>query len=228
MLVISCGINGWRSTDWSRSKALVLPGSHGCHLVEPQVCWQHGYFLLFPKSISDAWVLVYFTLPRRGDNSATTGWTDGKPWEIAWGELSWEGARRKRWHGGTVGKPWEIAWGELRWKGATRNRRQGWTEGKTVGNSLGRASLGGSDTEATTGWTDGRPWDSLGRAPLGGSDTEATDRVDGRETVGNSLGRALLGGSGTEATTGWTDGKPTTLHNTTAATANILRYTTPH
>ena len=24
---------------------------------------------------------------------ATTGWTDGKPWEIAWGELRWEGAR---------------------------------------------------------------------------------------------------------------------------------------
>ena len=27
---------------------------------------------------------------------ATTGWTEGKPWEIAWGELRWEGAIRKR------------------------------------------------------------------------------------------------------------------------------------
>ena len=32
---------------------------------------------------------------------------DGEPWEIAWGELRWEGARWKD------GKPWEIAWGEL-------------------------------------------------------------------------------------------------------------------
>ena len=23
---------------------------------------------------------------------ATTGWTEGKPWEIAWGELRWEEA----------------------------------------------------------------------------------------------------------------------------------------
>ena len=27
---------------------------------------------------------------------ATTGWTEGKPWEIARGELFWEGARWKR------------------------------------------------------------------------------------------------------------------------------------
>ena len=25
------------------------------------------------------------------DSSATTGWTDGKPWEIAWGESLWKG-----------------------------------------------------------------------------------------------------------------------------------------
>ena len=34
---------------------------------------------------------------------ATTGWTEGKPWEIAWGELRWEGAIRKRWQGGRRG-----------------------------------------------------------------------------------------------------------------------------
>ena len=54
---------------------------------------------------------------------------DGKPWEIAWGELRWKGAIRKRRQGGesSVGKErygsdnrvdggdaWEIALGELR------------------------------------------------------------------------------------------------------------------
>ena len=28
----------------------------------------------------------------RSDAEATTGWTEGKPWEIAWGELRWEEA----------------------------------------------------------------------------------------------------------------------------------------
>jgi len=37
------------------------------------------------------------------DTSETTGWTDGKLWEIAWGELRWEGARRKRRQGGRTG-----------------------------------------------------------------------------------------------------------------------------
>ena len=39
------------------------------------------------------------------DTSATTGWTDGKPWEIAWGEPRLEGARRKYGHRGR----WEEA-----------------------------------------------------------------------------------------------------------------------
>ena len=30
------------------------------------------------------------------DMEATRGWTEGKLWEIAWGELRWEGARRER------------------------------------------------------------------------------------------------------------------------------------
>ena len=63
---------------------------------------------------------------------ATTGWTEGKLWEIAWGELRWEGARRKR-HEATTrwteGKPWEIAWGELCWEGARRKRGQGGRRG---------------------------------------------------------------------------------------------------
>ena len=31
----------------------------------------------------------------RSDTEATRGWTEGKPWEIAWGELRWEGAIRE-------------------------------------------------------------------------------------------------------------------------------------
>ena len=26
----------------------------------------------------------------RSDTGMTTGWTEGKPWEIAWGELRWD------------------------------------------------------------------------------------------------------------------------------------------
>ena len=35
-------------------------------------------------------------LGRNNEMEATTGWTEGKPWEIAWGELRGEGAVRKR------------------------------------------------------------------------------------------------------------------------------------
>ena len=45
---------------------------------------------------------------------AWTSW-----WEIAWGELRWEGERRKRGHGGRTGNRVKIAWGELHWEGAT-------------------------------------------------------------------------------------------------------------
>ena len=31
----------------------------------------------------------------RCDTGVTTGWTEGKPWEIAWGELRWNEAIRK-------------------------------------------------------------------------------------------------------------------------------------
>ena len=39
----------------------------------------------------------------RSDTEGTTGWTDRKQREIAWGVLRWEGARRKRRHGGLTG-----------------------------------------------------------------------------------------------------------------------------
>ena len=92
----------------------------------------------------------------RSDTGMTTGWTEGKAWEIAWGELRWEGAMHIGWRtrGWTEGKPWEIAWGELR--GKERWKRDDRVDGReTVGNSLGRAPVGRSDTGMTTGWTEG-------------------------------------------------------------------------
>ena len=45
--------------------------------------------------------------------------------------------------GWTEGKPWEIAWGELRGEG--RDGSDGRVEGEeTMGNSMGRATLGGN------------------------------------------------------------------------------------
>ena len=120
---------------------------------------------------------------------ATTGLTEQKPWEIAWGELCWEGARWKRGYGGrmgnrgkslgdssvgrsemkattgwTQGKPWEIARGELRWEGPRRKRRQGGRRGNG-GKSFGESS-GGKERDGSV------------------------DMADGGETVANSLRRA--------------------------------------
>ena len=39
----------------------------------------------------------------RSEMEATIGWTEGKPCEIAWRELCWEGARWKRREGGRKG-----------------------------------------------------------------------------------------------------------------------------
>ena len=62
-------------------------------------------------SADDGWETVGNSLGRAplggSETEAWTSWTDGKLWEIAW-ELRWE--------------PWEIGWGELRWEGARRKR----------------------------------------------------------------------------------------------------------
>jgi len=69
-------------------------------------------------------------LLRRSEMEATTGWTEGKPWGIAWGELCGEG---------TDGSDDRL-------------------DGKeTVGNSLGRAPWGRGDTETTRGWMERKP-----------------------------------------------------------------------
>ena len=81
----------------------------------------------------------------RREMQATIGWTEGKPWEIAWGELRWEGARWKLGES-CVGKE----------RDGSDDRVEG---GETVGNSLGRAPLGRSEMEATAGWTEGKPWE---------------------------------------------------------------------
>ena len=146
-----------------------------------------------------------------------------------WTERTGESSVRKERHGSdkrwTEGKPWEIAWGELLWEGAIWSDDK--VDGReTVGNSLGRAPVG---TGMTTGWTEGKPWEIAWGAPVGRSNLGATtgwtegkpweiawekfrggkeryrsdDRVDGRETVGNSLGRVPWGRSDTEVTRGW-------------------------
>ena len=89
----------------------------------------------------------------------------------------------------TEGKAWEIAWVELRWGEAIRKRRQGGRR-RSVGNSLGRAPWGRSGMEATTGWTEGKPWAiACGEKFVGKERDGSDDKVDGRETVGNGLGR---------------------------------------
>jgi len=111
-------------------------------------------------------------LPRRSDTGATAEWTDGKPWEIAWGELRWE----------------------------ERDGRDDRVDGgEAVGNSLGRAPLGRSEMEATTGWTEGKPWEiawgelrcegrSRGDSSVVKERDGSDDRVDGGGTAGNNLG----------------------------------------
>jgi hypothetical protein len=94
--------------------------------------------------------------------------TDGKLWEIAWGELCWEGAEvhGREAMGNSVGRAgkerdgsddrvdggeslrwidWGILyWGELRWEGARWKRRHSARTGNSK-NSSGRGPLGGSD-----------------------------------------------------------------------------------
>ena len=84
--------------------------------------------------------------------------TEGKPWEIAWGEFRWEGTDGSDdWVDGgeTVGNSMgRVPCGRIDME-ATRR----WTGEETVGNSLGRAPRGRSDTGVTTGWTEGKPWE---------------------------------------------------------------------
>ena len=47
----------------------------------------------------------------RSEMGATVGWTERKPWEIG-----------ARWKWRTEGKLCKIAWGELRWEGARRKK----------------------------------------------------------------------------------------------------------
>ena len=50
----------------------------------------------------------------RSDTGVTTGWTEGKPCEIAWGRAPVGRSDTGMTTGWTEGKPWEIAWEELR------------------------------------------------------------------------------------------------------------------
>ena len=54
----------------------------------------------------------------RSDTGTTTEWTEGKPWEIAWGELRYGSDERVDGRE-TVGN----SLGRARWEGAIRKRR---------------------------------------------------------------------------------------------------------
>ena len=152
----------------------------------------------------------------RGDTGMTAGWTEGKPWEIAWGRAP-DGKEQYgsdvKVDGNTGRKAWEIVWGELREEGTIWKRRQGGQMGnrgkwhgessvgkerygsnesvdgrETVGNSVGRAPRGRSDTEAMKGWTEGKLWEIARGSSIGKERYGSCERVDGRGTVGNSLG----------------------------------------
>ena len=105
------------------------------------------------------------------ETEATTGWTDGnlKVCEIALGQSSVGRERHRSDDRVDDGKPWEIAWGKLRWEGATRKRRQGGRT-ETVGKSLG-SKLGweGATRKRGHGGRTGNRGKEFGRAPLGGS-----------------------------------------------------------
>ena len=73
----------------------------------------------------------------------TRGWTEGKPWEIAWGELRWEGAAK----GWTEGKPWEIAWGEFHQCDCPEKLCAQEFSSGLLGDRTCIASLAGSDTK---------------------------------------------------------------------------------
>ena len=53
--------------------------------------------------IVDGWETVGNRLGRAWLGGSGTSWTGRKPWEMAWGELRWNGARRKRGHRGRTG-----------------------------------------------------------------------------------------------------------------------------
>ena len=138
----------------------------------------------------------------RSDTEATRGWTEGKPWEIAWGELRWEGAIRKRQEAGRKGNRVkslvESSGGKERYRSDDR------VDGReTVGNSLGRAPMGRSDTEATRGWTEGKPCEIA----CGELRWEGAIRKRQRKPC-EIAWRALVGRSDTGMTTGSTEGKP--------------------
>ena len=105
------------------------------------------------------------------ETEAWTSWTDGKPWEIAFGELGWERARRKR------GYPLDG-----------RDGSAGIVDGQgtPVGICLARARLGGAR------WKRGHRGRTGNRGKYGESLGGSENIVDRQETVGNGFGRNPL------------------------------------
>ena len=93
----------------------------------------------------------------------TTGWTEGKPCEIACGQSS-VGKERDR-SGGKVDGEEVVghSLGRILWGRSGMEATVEWTEGELgddmvdVGNTLGRAPLARSGIEVTTGCTERKP-----------------------------------------------------------------------
>ena len=79
---------------------------------------------------------------------AATGWTDGKPWEIARGELCVRESETEAWTSWTDRKPSEITGGEL----LGGRETEAWTLWTDAWGEL-------RWEEAWTPWTDGKPWE---------------------------------------------------------------------
>ena len=119
MVGLLMSVNMQKATMVLHTFEITLVCSTCQKLKHPQTVAVGTHF--FPKAFSMLGFSFSLLCRRGSDTEATTGWTDGKPWEIAWGELRWEGAME-----------------------ACMNMVDGQ---ETVGNSLGRAPMIGSDRQ---------------------------------------------------------------------------------
>ena len=100
-----------------------------------------------------------------GRSDMTTGWTEGKPWEIACGQSSV--GKERDGSGDKVDGEEAVghSLGRALWGRSGMEATVEWTEGELgddmvdVGNTLGRAPLARSGIEVTTGCTERKPWE---------------------------------------------------------------------
>ena len=88
----------------------------------------------------------------RSDTEATIGWTEREPWEIAWGELRWEGAIQEATRMWTDGKPWEIALGRAALVRERDPREIAWGEHRGSAGAVGELRWRERDGSAGRAW----------------------------------------------------------------------------